>query len=106
MKNKRMYRNRLQIIADILLAAEKSPLKTHIMFQSNLNYGTLNRYLDELVEAGLLGLNSSSYFVTQKGRMFLDKFMEYSKGIRELEDRMNHISGERSMLENIFFNTH
>jgi len=99
-----MYRSRLQIIANILLAAEKSPLKTHIMFQSCLNIRTLNRYLDELVEAGLLGLKSSSYFLTQKGRSFLDRFEEYSECRRQLEERFRQVSSEKATLESILSN--
>jgi len=106
MGQRRTHRGRLQILADILRAAEKSPLKTHIMFQSQLNYGVLSRYLNDLVGAGLLRVvDGSSYFLTQKGRMFLDKFMEYSERRRQLAEKFEHVSNEKAMLESVLSNS-
>jgi len=102
MKRQRGNRNRLQIMADILRAAEKRHSKTSIMFQSRLNHGVLSRYLDELMGAGLLMVvDSSSYFLTQKGRRFLDGFVGYSERCRQLEEGLRHVSSEKAVLESM-----
>ena len=48
------YRDRLQIIADILVIASRRARKTQIMYQANLSYRLLCRYLGEVLEAGLV----------------------------------------------------
>jgi predicted transcriptional regulator len=49
-----IYRDRLAIIADILEVANRSVKKTQIMYQANLSYKVLQKYLTELSEATLL----------------------------------------------------
>ncbi|HLN45761.1 MAG TPA: winged helix-turn-helix domain-containing protein, partial [Candidatus Sulfotelmatobacter sp.] len=48
------YRRRLDIIADILNAASKNARKTQIMYQANLSYKVLQRYLAEIATAQLI----------------------------------------------------
>ena len=88
-------------MAAVVLAAEKNPVKTRIMFQSYLNIRALDRYLDELVEAGLLRLNSSSYFVTEKGRRFLLRFMKYSERCSRANKRLKDVVSEKAALESM-----
>ena len=89
------YRSRLQIIADILYIVKGGSKKTRIMFQANLSHRLLSRYLDTTLEAGLVCLNDSSeYVITPKGRLFLEKFTEYSK-------QVNHVTSDRMALENM-----
>jgi len=65
------------------------------MFQANLSHRLLCRYLDTTLEAGLVCLNDSSeYVITPKGRLFLEKFTEYSK-------QVNHVTSDRMALENM-----
>ena len=45
------YRNKLRIIADILLIACRRARKTQIMYQANLSYRLLCRYLGVVLDA-------------------------------------------------------
>jgi len=67
------YRSKLQIIVDILLVASKGAKKTWIMCRANLSYELLNRYLAEVMDAGLVSFvdGSDCYKITRKGQEFL-----------------------------------
>jgi len=95
MKRRDRNRGRLEIVADILSVAESGSSKTRIMYQANLSYRLLIRYLDMILKAGLVYLNDSSeYVTTAKGRDFLEKFRKYSK-------RVDHVLGDRVVLESM-----
>lgn len=47
-------RGRVDIIADILVAAGDGDTKTGIMYRSNLNFARFERYFGELVDVGLI----------------------------------------------------
>lgn len=95
------YRSRLDIIADILHVVSQSAKKTQIMYQANLSYKVLTRYLREVSEASLVDFECGRqcYVLTTKGRAFLEAYREYSKGSRHLEKRLNEINGKRKLLE-------
>jgi predicted transcriptional regulator len=98
------YRNRLQIVADMLsvVSGNNDAKKTRIMYLSNLSWDLLNRYLNDLMDADLLSLNSSGcYELTPKGKMFLDRFNEYSKRCEMVEEHMNNLDKEKKNLENM-----
>jgi len=61
--------------------------------------------LNDLMEAGLLSFNSSGcYELTSKGKMFLDRFNEYTRHCEMVEEHMNNLDEERKNLENICSN--
>ncbi len=94
------YRDRLQIIADILVITNRRVKKTRIMYQANLSYKLLCKYLDEVIAAGLVRCeNGDRYVLTFKGKEFLDRHEEYSKRCKSLEERVNHVNNERNVLE-------
>ena len=75
-----LHRSRIDIIANILLAANEGAKKTHIMYKCNLSFKQLHAYLKFLVEIGLLKSISEKtgtdenivlYETTKKGRAFL-----------------------------------
>jgi len=77
----------MDIIADILAAADCGMRKTQIMYTCNLSYQQLKVYVDLLVSAGLLtsvckGKRSNVPFLecTDKGRIYLQKY----KNLRSL----------------------
>ena len=76
-------RDRMQIIEDILRAAEdpRGALKTHLVYGSNLNFMRLENYLDFLLEKEMLEFTNegSKYFITGKGREFL-KMAQVTRG--------------------------
>ena len=47
-------RGRVDIIADILVAAGEGDTKTGIMYRSNMNFARFERYFGELVDVGLI----------------------------------------------------
>lgn len=94
------YRSRLQIIADVLLVASNGAKKTHIMYQANLSYKLLGRYLTEVMRAGLVCvMGEDRYGLTDRGREFLDRFGEYSKRCRHLEEHVNDVNNEKMVLK-------
>jgi predicted transcriptional regulator len=48
------YRSKLDIIADILVVARNDAKRTQIMYQANLSYKVLVKYLDEVVDSSLI----------------------------------------------------
>ena len=71
-------RGEFQILANILELARDGANKTRILYQANLNYAQLTRYLSILVEKDLLeeveGTNRNRvYQTTEKGLELLDK---------------------------------
>lgn len=98
------YRDRLQIIASILSIASRRAKKTQIMYQANLSYKLLCRYLNEVQDAGLVFYeNEGCYALTAKGKEFLSRHEEYSKRRRSLEEHLDHVSGQKAALEEMCF---
>ena len=84
LKNKR---SESEIIFDILSAASAGTKKTPLMYQANLSYDQLCRYLDCLIHEDLLEerIDESSvtrYFLTTRGKELLiplEKLMNFFK---------------------------
>ena len=71
-------RNDIDICADILGVAQSGVRKTHIVYQANLNFNIVKKYLGRLIDKGLLRRTEDHhYYTTEKGVKFL-------KGYREL----------------------
>jgi len=96
------HRNRLQIIADVLSIARQGAKKTPIMYQANLSYRLLDRYIREVLNAGLVNFGDGNrYVLTAKGREFLHQHTEYSELYKSLEKRLSHINRKKIVLENM-----
>ena len=97
------YRDRLEIIADILNVASKEAKKTQIMYQANLSYKVLQRYLNEVITASLVRFEDSNqcYLLTEKGHEYLDAYKEYVRYSKIMEKRLNDFSTKRKILENL-----
>jgi len=94
------YRDRLQIIADILSIASKQAKKTQIMYQANLSYKLLCRYLNEVLDTGLVSFENGDYYaLTAKGKEFLSRHEEYSRHCKTLEEQVNHANTAKTWLE-------
>ena len=66
------YRNRPEIISNILYAANGSASKTKIMYKAFLSYAQIKEYLPMLLENNLLELrDGGKYRTTEKGIRFL-----------------------------------
>ncbi|MCJ7762854.1 winged helix-turn-helix domain-containing protein [Candidatus Bathyarchaeota archaeon] len=99
----RTYRGKWDIIADILRVVSGNAKKTQIMYQANLSYKVLQKYLAEIVEASLISFEKIEryYILTDKGRTFLDAYQEYSKTNRHLEKGLNSARTKKGVLEKL-----
>ena len=95
------YRSRLEIIRDILLVlGEDGSKKTHIMYGANLSYKLLLRYLEHILDAGLVEYDGDSYYtITEKGKKFLKLYQKYEKERVEVEKRLNCLYCGKEALE-------
>ena len=96
------HRSRLKILASILsvVSDNAGAKKTQIMYQAYLSYSLLTRYLNDVLNAGLLVCDDGNrYILTQKGERFLARFGEYHKSRDVVEENLNHVEGQKVMLE-------
>jgi len=105
--NNGKYRSKLQIIADILLVAGKGAKKTRIMYQANLSYDLLKRYLAYTLEADLISIDKDekSYVITQKGETFLRRYKEYCKQCTLLQEHHDNTRKDEIVLEKMCSST-
>lgn len=99
------YRNKLEIIADILSVLKGGARKTRIMYQANLSYSLLTRYLNFTLKSGLISVSSESeehYVVTAKGIEFLQRYRRYSQRNKDIEEKLKDVMKERTLLERIY----
>ena len=90
----------MDIIADILNAAEKNAVKkTRIMYSANLSYRLLGKYLDEVINIGFMRSNNDGYEVTEKGRAFLERYRQFSSKYSRVERELENLGFEREFLE-------
>jgi predicted transcriptional regulator len=54
MKRFRKRRSHTEVVLDIIIEASEGVNKTRLMYSCNLNFGLFNRYLKELLDAGLI----------------------------------------------------
>ena len=97
------YRDRLDIIADILNVTSRNAKKTQIMYQANLSYKVLQRYLTEIISAQLISFEDETqlFQLTDKGRDFLDAYDKYSKTNKVVEKRLTDIASKKKELEKL-----
>lgn len=83
----RKRRDRLHIIAEMLVVTSNGALKTQIMYKANLSFAQLNEYLSLLLEIGLLRTvkkgEKKFYKTTRKGTKYLESYAE----IRDLLEK-------------------
>jgi predicted transcriptional regulator len=79
-------RNRLEVIRDILkvILERNGKIKpTHVLYKSNLSHQMMEEYLNELIGKGFVvehrGNAGKTYSVTDKGKMYLDKYRAISE---------------------------
>ncbi len=91
----------MEIIGDILNIVRDGARKTQIMYRGNLSYKLLRSYLREVIGAGLVcvGERSNIYQLTEKGRMFLKDFEDYSRSRSEAEQLLTDMHSLKTKLE-------
>jgi predicted transcriptional regulator len=97
------YRDRLDIIADILSVARATAKRTQIMYQANLSYKVLCKYLDEVIAASLLSFDNGQqrYVLTTNGKVWLAAYFEYSRSNKSVEKRLDEIRTKKKVLEDL-----
>ena len=96
------HRSRLKILEDILsvINGNKRVKKTQIMYKAYLSYKLLIRYLNDVMDAGLVTCgDDNSYMLTKKGEKFLARFGKYSRFHESVEKQLNHIEDEMAALK-------
>lgn len=96
------HRTSLQILADILAAVKGGAKKTRIMYQANLSFRLLTKYLRYALETELVSAPCSRddcYKITPKGYSFLEEYNKYSMRSEKLEEQKQDITKEKAMLE-------
>jgi predicted transcriptional regulator len=98
------YRRKFDIIADILNVVSRSPRKTQIMYQANLSFRILEKYLAELKGASLICFKDENqcYALTLKGQQFLNAYREYSKTSKHVEKVLNDVNSKKANLQKLF----
>jgi predicted transcriptional regulator len=75
-----MKRSRDTIISQILDVCSKGASKTRIVYQANLNFRTVNPYLDLLTKNGMIDTKKESnlvvYETTNRGLALLDNYKQ------------------------------
>jgi predicted transcriptional regulator len=97
------YRGRLDIIADILQVVSQNAKKTQIMYQANLSYKVLQRYLRNITAASLVDFEDAEqcYVLTPKGQEFLEAYTEYAKTNKSIEKRLNVANIKKKCLDEL-----
>jgi hypothetical protein len=73
------------------------------MYQANLSYKVLQRYLQEIQEASLVIFekHGQCYKITFKGQQYLDAYKEYARCSKSMEKHLNDFSAKKQVLENL-----
>jgi predicted transcriptional regulator len=98
------HRSRLEILADILSVMRdySCARKTKIMYQAYLSHVQLVRYLNDVIDAGLVvRVEEKCYTLTLKGEKFLAKLDEYVKCHESVYEQVNGVYAKRLMLEDM-----
>ncbi len=68
-------RDQLTIMSDLLEIVHQPQRLTHILYKSNMSYGQLSKYLDDLTELGFLETRTKpfrAFIITEKGKQFYE----------------------------------
>jgi len=97
------YRSMFDIIADMLNVVSGRTKKTKIMYGANLSYTLLQKYLDDMRQAGLVIYERKGrcYLITDKGREFLEAYKEYSRRAVFVEKHLHYFKLEERVLEKL-----
>jgi predicted transcriptional regulator len=98
-------RGRLEIVKDVLSIVVVRVRKTRIMYQANLSYTQLEKYLGVLLERGMVECDDNScYFITWKGKEFLQMYSDYLERVKKIGDEVDGAQKDKLLLENMCFN--
>jgi predicted transcriptional regulator len=101
------YRDRLEIIENILICAGNGSRKTRIMYGANLSTVQLKRYLEMLVKIGCLAkdVDTQLYRITTKGRDMLEAIYEVSQAkdnLRRSQEKLEFFMPTHPLIKDEF----
>jgi len=84
------YRTSMQIVADLLTAAEQSGQlgikTTSLLTKANLSHSRLSKFLENLTGSGLINKiefdGKNAFVITEKGKQYLESYSKFA-GIAE-----------------------
>jgi predicted transcriptional regulator len=91
-------RDRLSIVAAILEAVNSGASKTKIMFNANLSFKLLEKYLDICLQAGFLEANGTKYTLTAHGATILKQYKQLHERYNNAQKMFNNLVSERERL--------
>ena len=104
-KRGKKNRHSLEIVRDMLSVASVKVRKTRIMYQANLSYRQMEKYLKSLLESGLVECDDDScYLITRKGKEFVQMYADYLDRRRRIGEEIKGARKEKLLLENMCFN--
>lgn len=80
-------RSKHVIVSQILDICKNGACKTKIVYQANLNFRTVNPYIDLLIKNNLIEVKQGEtilYETTDRGRHLLDDFKQINSQLSEL----------------------
>jgi len=89
-----MKRSRHDIISQILDICKGGANKTRIVYQANLNFRTVDPYIDMLIKNNLIEVKQRKdvlYETTDKGISLLDNFKQMNSHFLNSKDEDRHI---------------
>jgi len=94
-----VYRSKLEIRADILGVAKDGAKKTDILYQANLSYKVLKKYLHDLLEGGMLHIDrySGKFFTTYRGEKYRKEILKLEKRHKRLLKRKEELDKEKDV---------
>ena len=92
------HRDRLNIIAAILAACGSGACKSRIISAANLNFKLLEKYLDDVIRAGLVQVEDQTYSLTEKGQEFLKRYRHYRERYINAHQFLQHLGTEYEQL--------
>lgn len=91
-------RDRISIIATIVEAANSGACKTHIMFDANLSFSVLEKYLNVALNYELINQEEFKYKVTDIGRKYLEQYKHFEERYIDAQKMLESLSYEREQL--------
>jgi predicted transcriptional regulator len=91
-------RDRVSIIAAILEAVNLGSTKTRIMFNANLSFKLLEKYLNISIFAGFIRVEGSIYKLTSRGQEYLKQYKLFEERYLRAQKLLEALDCERERL--------
>jgi predicted transcriptional regulator len=97
-------RDKIDIVAAVLKAAETGAGITHLFVSANLSYALTKKYLKIAIESGLLQPNGQLYEITEKGRRYLQAHGNIQTSNTQIQKLAKTVAYEKTKLRHLLSN--